>query len=183
VGWFTALFPVLLSMPSGADPGSALKSIKEQLRQIPNRGIGYGALRYLSQDSRITEGLRTLPQPEVVFNYLSQTHSVAGTDSLLALESTSLRGAQSTRASRSHLLIVNGQIAEDRLNLTWSYSSSLHRVETIERLSTGFMEALRSLIAHCKSPRAGGFTPSDFPQAKVSQRDLDSLLSKLKKSS
>ena len=47
VGWFTTIFPVLLELSNSSGPGETLKSIKEQLRRVPNRGIGYGLLRYL----------------------------------------------------------------------------------------------------------------------------------------
>ncbi|WP_164076139.1 condensation domain-containing protein, partial [Stenotrophomonas maltophilia] len=40
VGWFTSLFPVRLSPV--ADLGESLKAIKEQLRAIPDKGLGYG---------------------------------------------------------------------------------------------------------------------------------------------
>src|SRR5258705_2581520 len=49
VGWFTSLFPVLLDLDTARDPESALKSVKEQLRAIPRRGIGYGILRHLGR--------------------------------------------------------------------------------------------------------------------------------------
>ena len=48
VGWFTSIFPVRLELPgTGIDwqPGEALKSVKEQLRLIPQRGVGYGVLK------------------------------------------------------------------------------------------------------------------------------------------
>jgi len=45
-----------------------LKVVKEQLRGIPNQGIGYGLLRYL-RDDKIEETLETLLQAEVIFNY------------------------------------------------------------------------------------------------------------------
>src|SRR5262249_5501798 len=47
VGWFTTLFPVQLTLPEDDDPGVTLRAVKEQLRTIPRRGIGYGVLRYL----------------------------------------------------------------------------------------------------------------------------------------
>ena len=47
VGWFTTIFPVAISMPPGGWD-AALKSVKEQLRAVPHRGPGYGALRYLT---------------------------------------------------------------------------------------------------------------------------------------
>src|SRR5262249_42369000 len=44
VGWLTSMFPVLLDLAGAGDLGAALKRVKERLRQIPDRGVGYGAL-------------------------------------------------------------------------------------------------------------------------------------------
>src|SRR5205807_10066427 len=49
VGWFPTMFPVPLHVPTHTDPGTLLKSVKERLRAIPGRGLGYGALRYLTE--------------------------------------------------------------------------------------------------------------------------------------
>jgi amino acid adenylation domain-containing protein len=71
VGWFTSIFPVRLELNESGEtwqPGEALKSVKEQLRRIPQRGVGYGILRYLSGDKT----LRSWPEPAMVFNYLGQ---------------------------------------------------------------------------------------------------------------
>ena len=43
-----------------------------------------------------------------------------------------------------------------------------------------YMAALRALIAHCQAPEAGGFTPSDFPLAQLSQDELDELLGQVR---
>ena len=51
VGWFTTVYPALLSLDREAGPGTALQSIKEQLRAIPANGIGYGLLRYMGDGS------------------------------------------------------------------------------------------------------------------------------------
>ena len=48
VGWFTTVYPALLELPESGDAGAALKAVKEQLRAVPGRGIGYGLLRYPS---------------------------------------------------------------------------------------------------------------------------------------
>ena len=56
VGWFTSIYPVRLDLggldageavAGGAAAGQALKRVKEQLRAVPGRGLGYGLLRYL----------------------------------------------------------------------------------------------------------------------------------------
>src|SRR6185295_6301773 len=70
VGWFTTIYPVVLAPPQSASLEEALKTVKEQLRAIPNRGIGYGLLRYLRNDEQ-TRSLRTTPSL-LSFNYLGQ---------------------------------------------------------------------------------------------------------------
>src|SRR5262249_19848593 len=60
IGWFTSLYPVRLdpggidlddALQAGPALGRALKSIKEQLREVPDRGLGYGLLRYLNDET------------------------------------------------------------------------------------------------------------------------------------
>ena len=82
VGWFTTIFPVLLELKEDAAPGAALRSIKEQLRAIPNHGMGYGLLRYLSGDNQIYEKLRLLPGRRRGFSlpWSARSNNVAGRD-------------------------------------------------------------------------------------------------------
>jgi len=178
VGWFTTIFPVLLNLGEASDPGDALKTVKEQLRSIPDRGIGYGVLRYLSEES-IIQQLQALPQAEVKFNYLGQFDQVLSDSSLFRPASESCGSTQSQRGSRNCLLEVNGIIVGGQLRLDWTYSKALHQQATIEKLAQGFVEVLRSLIAHCLSPTAGGYTPSDFPQMQFSQTELEQLMAEL----
>jgi hypothetical protein len=42
-----------------------------------------------------------------------------------------------------------------------------------------FLRRLRELIAHCLSPDAGGYTPSDFVQADLTAEQLQSVLGEL----
>ena len=70
VGWFTSFFPVVLDLEEAAEPAAQLMAVKEQLRQIPTRGMGYGMLRYLSQDQDFADQLCRLPEPEVSFKLL-----------------------------------------------------------------------------------------------------------------
>lgn len=179
VGWFTTIFPVLLTLEGISQPGEALKGIKEQLRSVPNRGIGYGVLRYLSGDTSVTEQLQTLPQAEVRFNYLGQLDQVLLESDLFELANRTPGASRSAQDYRRYLLDINGFVLEGQLKLEWMYNEQIHRRTTIEGLATGFVEALRSLITHCQSPEAGSYTPSDFPEANLSQKDLEQFLSKI----
>jgi amino acid adenylation domain-containing protein/non-ribosomal peptide synthase protein (TIGR01720 family) len=178
VGWFTTIFPVILDITAAFDPGEALKTVKEQLRSIPHKGINYGVLRYLSEKS-IAEKLKALPQPEVTFNYLGQFDQVISETSMFRPATESTGATQSPRGSRHCLLEVNGLIIGGQLRLDWTYSKALHQPATVEKLAQGYIEALRSLIVHCQSPNVGGFTPSDFPQMQFSQQELDQLMAEI----
>jgi amino acid adenylation domain-containing protein/non-ribosomal peptide synthase protein (TIGR01720 family) len=175
VGWFTTIFPVLLELREVDHPGEALKSVKEQLRCIPHGGIGYGLLRYLNGDEAIAEKLRTLPQAEVSFNYLGQFDQVLSSDSMFGLTKESSGPEHSQLGHRSYLLDVNAFVAGGQLQLDWIYNEHRHQRATIEGLAKGFVAALQALIAHCQSPEAGGYTPSDFPLARLDEQKLSKL--------
>ena len=175
VGWFTSLFPVTLNLEGIAGPGEALKAVKEQLRQVPKRGIGYGVLRYLSGDVEMGALLRGLPQAELSFNYLGQFDQQLSSSSLFQLAEETSGPTRSGRQKRPHMLDVNGLIVSSCLRLDWTYSSDLHERETIEALAQHYLAALRGLIAHCQSVEPGAFTPSDFPLARLDQAGLDRL--------
>ena len=70
-------------------------------------------------------------------------------------------------------------MASGRLSVVFTYNPHIHLTSTLEQLTGRFTSALRELIAHCTSPGAGGYTPSDFPLARVSQQDLDTLLAEV----
>ncbi len=179
VGWFTTLFPVLLDLMNAEGPAQAVKVIKEQLRSVPHRGIGYGVLRYLSEDIEVATHLRTRPQAEVSFNYLGQFDTVLSEASLFAPARESSGPACSPHGTRSHLLNVNGIVKQGQLHLHWTYSRHLHHRATIESLAENYVGALRSLLAHCQSLGAETYTPSDFPKARVSQKELDTLFARI----
>jgi non-ribosomal peptide synthase protein (TIGR01720 family) len=71
---------------------------------------------------------------------------------------------------------VNAFVDADRLRFDWTYSASIHHASTVEDLGARFIDELNLLIEHCAQPDAGGFTPSDFPEAGLSQSELDRFL-------
>ncbi|NER96524.1 MAG: hypothetical protein F6J86_22215 [Symploca sp. SIO1B1] len=180
VGWFTSLFPVLLQLPTDDKLASVIKSIKEQLRAIPNRGIGYGILRYLCKDTAVNQQIQSIPTPEISFNYLGQFDQVTSqTGWKLASESTGAN--QSSKQTRNHLLNIICLVVDGELQIDWIYSSSLHTSATVDNLAQRYVKNLKSIIEHCQSEDAFGYTPSDFPDAQLNQLELDELLESLDK--
>ena len=173
VGWFTSMFPLVLDLRAAGGPAEALRATKEQLRRVPHNGIGYGLLRYLNEPAGAA--LRALPQAQVSFNYLGQIDQTpAGGAFGPAPEPPG--PSQSPADPRSHLIDINALVAGGCLHAEWTYCPRIHSAETIERLAQDFAGALRAIIAHCRQPEAGGYTPSDFPLARLSQPQLDALI-------
>ena len=179
LGWFTAVYPVVINLAGNPEPGAALKTVKERLRSIPNLGIGYGLLRYLNQEESISQALRAQPQAEMCFNYLGQIDQTLSAASPFAPAPESRGPDRSLHGQRHHLLDVTAIISASQLQITWTYSKNIHQPQTIAQLSQSFVAALQAFIAHCQSPEAGGVTPSDFPMAKLNQKKLDKLLNKM----
>jgi non-ribosomal peptide synthase protein (TIGR01720 family) len=179
VGLFTTCFPAILDITETSEQGSALIAVKEYLRSIPNKGIGYDILRYITSNPEINSNLKSFPQPQVSFNYLGNFDPVISQSSLFDLTGKSLQISQSLRTNRFYLLEINGIIVQDQLQFSWAYSTAVYRRETIETLAKSFIREMQTIIGHCQALEAEKYTPSDFPRANLSQQDLDKFLAKI----
>jgi non-ribosomal peptide synthase protein (TIGR01720 family) len=180
LGWFTTMFPVILELEEAFSPGEALKSIKEQLRRIPDRGIGYGVLKYLCPNKKNIEQLKSLPASEVNFNYLGQfDQAIMSHSSILSPAQESRGPERSPQGYRSHILEISGSVMNGQLQMVWIYSKNIHKHETIEKLADSFTERLRSIIRHCQSTDEIGFSATDFKDFQWSQDDIDDIVGEI----
>ena len=171
VGWFTSIFPVWLTIKPGARSRDLLNAVKEQLRRIPHRGIGYGVLRYLSDEPAVRERLAAQPRAQLSFNYFGQFGG--------ATSAESSGPARSSRGSRHYLLEINGWVEAGALRVIWTYSKNHHRRETISAVAESFVESLRALVRDARGDEPGRVSPGDFPNLKLSQDELDKLVSEV----
>lgn len=174
VGWFTSIYPVALTLQS-KDAASAIKAVKEQLRAIPNRGMGYGILRYLGKADELAG------QAELCFNYLGQFDASAADTAVLRHAMLDMATQpHSPQQQRPYALEINCLVVKGQLQVDCAYSTALHKTATVEAFTDAFMTALQAVLAHCRDPQAGGYTSSDFAQAKLKQNQLDQLLNRIK---
>ncbi|WP_235668843.1 condensation domain-containing protein, partial [Pseudomonas amygdali] len=173
VGWFSNLYPVRLTPQ--ATLADSLMTIKEQLRAVPDKGIGYGALRYLGSESA-RQTLQALPLGSIVFNYLGQFDGSFDAQGALFTPSAESSGAShSADAPLAAPLSINGQVYGGELRLSWTFSGAVFERDTVQRLADEYAVELQQLIAHCTTDGVAGVTPSDFPLARLSQSQLSSL--------
>jgi amino acid adenylation domain-containing protein/non-ribosomal peptide synthase protein (TIGR01720 family) len=180
VGWFTSVYPVWLSIKSGARASETLKSVKEQLRRIPNRGVGYGVLRYLSEDLQMRQRLGELAHAQVRFNYFGQfatNHAEAAPAKSCGVESG---GPSCSPAGRRYCLLeINARVERGTLRVVWTFSENRHRRDTVQRLADDFLAALRELLNSARPGDKSNYSPSDFPNLNLNQDELDKLLGAL----
>ncbi|WP_050577288.1 non-ribosomal peptide synthetase [Pseudomonas cremoricolorata] len=174
VGWFTSLFPLRLSPQ--ADLAGSIKTIKEQLRSVPDNGLGHGALLHLGSPE-VRQSLRALPAPRITFNYLGQFDGSFSDDdgALFAPSAEPVGDEKSADAPLGNWLTVNSQVYAGQLNMAWTFSEAMFDAAHIEALAQRCQHELEQLIEHCCSGQHLGVTPSDFPLAQLSQQQLDAL--------
>ncbi|SHM68904.1 non-ribosomal peptide synthase domain TIGR01720/amino acid adenylation domain-containing protein [Streptomyces yunnanensis] len=194
VGWFTSMYPVRL------DPGPvsryearafdaplvdrALKRIKEQLRAVPDHGIGYGLLRHLNPRTR--DALGDAVTPQIGFNYLGRYAGSSATgdagDWQLLFDGGGPR-SQDPDMPVHHVLDINAYTKDlpegPQLVAGWTWPTDLLKEEDVEELAEGWLRALRAVAEHAQAPDAGGYTPSDLPLVSLNQAQIDRLQNKL----
>jgi amino acid adenylation domain-containing protein/non-ribosomal peptide synthase protein (TIGR01720 family) len=173
VGWFTSEFPVMLEINEGAALQHIIKQIKEMLRQVPNKGIGYGIYRYLiNADKPMNSHLNS--QPEISFNYLGEfDHDLHHLG--IELSSYETGDSISGKQERPYAIDINGSVHGGALSLKLSYSRTQFRTESIERLTGLWLEKLEAIILHCCEQRRSELTPSDVLLDGISISELDEL--------
>ncbi|MET0700178.1 MAG: amino acid adenylation domain-containing protein, partial [Mycobacterium sp.] len=167
LGWFTTLFPVRVD-PGTEEPGTAVKTVKEQLRAVPRNGLSYGALRYLSGRPRPDLAV----SPQVLFNYLGR-FTGAG-DQPWTLTEAGVAEDRDPRMPLPRALEINA-IAVDtdngtRLEATFSWPGAVLEHDDVQALSGYWTDALTAIA---DSPAVTGPTPSDFPLVTITQADID----------
>lgn len=186
LGWFTSIFPVRLdpgsvddgdALAGGPAIGVALKRVKEQLRALPDHGIGYGLLRYLHPEAGPQLASRRTPQ--ISFNYLGRfTVDRSGAPWTAVADAGVLAGGYDTAMPVApYLLEVNAftqdSAAGPRLGVTWAFPAALLDEDAVRDLGRRWFEALDALVTHVEGGSGGGHTPSDLELVALSQDEID----------
>ncbi|AEI43017.1 non-ribosomal peptide synthase/polyketide synthase [Paenibacillus mucilaginosus] len=176
VGWFTSKYPLLLRVPA-ADPGEQLIAVKEALRRVPNKGIGYGILTYLTSPG-LREGLAGGMSPLTAFNYLGDFGGGPGEDTEAGVTFSpliELCGAPvSPEQKLTHLLSVNGMTIGGRLQFTFSVPAGAFAEGAVEALAFSFGERLKALAEHCIHRPLTESTPTDLGGPWLTMEELRS---------
>ncbi len=172
VGWFTTVYPVVLDIQGSFDLSYVIRHIKETLRHIPRKGIGYGVLKYLGHRE-----LKRL-KPEISFNYLGEfSYNQLSSNFQVVNELSGL--SVHPEQEREYLLDINGVVSDGQLSISFEYNQKQYKEETISRLVANFKENLVKIIEHCMNVDTITCTPTDLGDNELSLEDLDEITSLL----
>lgn len=176
VAWFTSIYPVSLQLDNRTSLGAQLKTIKEQLRQVPNHGIEFGVSRYLGTDSEVVKLVETLPKADLLFNYMGQWERTLATDSRFSFVQP-IQAAYGQQRLKRYALEINAWVFDGQLQINCCYNPQLLPIAIMDQITAAFQQNLSSLIKHCLSTDEVGLTPTDFPSADLQQHDLEDIFS------
>jgi iturin family lipopeptide synthetase B len=169
-GWFTALYPFMLDLED-QPVGRRIRQLKEDLRQVPNGGTGYGILRYLSQ---APAAARLHARPRVSFNYLGEFRTVDSAGSF-ALCDDPIAPSASPAGPRPFALEIAAIVVADRLRLSLIFAATRLARSRVRELRNALDEELRRVVEHCITREATELTPADLTHKGMTLDELDDL--------
>ncbi|NTY37366.1 non-ribosomal peptide synthetase [Burkholderia diffusa] len=170
IGWLTSHYPVTL--PVEATASDTLCAVKDTLRAVPHKGLGFGVLAHYG-DPATRAALAAVPRPRVTFNYLGQFDAPRDATLVPRFGGTGIE--RDLQGPLGNTLAIHAYLDMDRdgartLKVHWVYGAPQFERATIDAFAERFAAALRELIDACASRvahRGGGATPGDFPLAQA----------------
>jgi non-ribosomal peptide synthase protein (TIGR01720 family) len=129
------------------EPTGLVKEVKGVLRRVPNKGIGYGILKYITAKEHKKE-IEFKLKPQIGFNYLGQFDTDVGHLSFV-MAKESHGQTHSPEGIRKYDFTVTGIVGAKRLMISIAYSRKQYKPETVGAVLGYYEEVLRAIIRAC----------------------------------
>lgn len=172
VGWYTTQFPVAFDLTRCGELPYFLKLVKETLRNIPKRGIGYGILRCLAP----VEKQDIAVEPQISFNYLGEFgQESSNNNGMFSFSRFSTGPTVNPGLKGLYRLDINGMTVSGKLTMSFSYNTHEYRRASIEDLVNLYRSCLLDIIDHCTGGKERELTPSDLDYREFTIDELHEL--------
>lgn len=177
VGWFTAMYPVVLCSELNIGTGENLKIVKDNLHKIPSKGIGYGILRYI-ENSWGSETFKPII-PQISFNYLGQFTNATTTETDFVIKPLAPELTLHDDDYRLYPLDINSWVINEELHVVINYSSKEFRAKDMDEFAKYFRDSLIEIITHCIEKEGTEITLSDFTSSDIEETEFEDILDDL----
>ncbi len=172
VGWFTVIYPIYVNLQEEKEISMNIKAVKEVIRGIPNKGAGYGILKYLLEDSDLGKH----EKPPILFNYLGQLDNFHS--DLFSLSWLPSGRSNGDKTAWIPSLEIVAAVVNDCLTISTSYSENEYSEDAVEELNQQYREKLEQIIHHCINKEDSEKTPSDYGDSKINFKQMDEIIKK-----
>lgn len=172
IGWFTTEYPVVFENV-GNEPSRDLINIKETLRAIPNKGLGYIILQNAYPDMFVAI------DPDITFNYLGE-FGQEGNYEFYISEVKKARDKDVMNAFRTPITI-NSMIINKKYHMEVTYENNIFSKEYVAELINYFLKELMNIIEVCKCTTEQIKTPADYGETGWSFEELQYISRNYKK--
>jgi len=173
VGWFTSAYPVNFKFSGNDKISQYIIGTKDTLRKVPNKGIGYGILKYLVPSE--VSGLKCNFEPPVCFNYLGQFNYSTG-QGVFEISEIPTGNITSGKSEMSFTLAVNSVIKNEELYINLTYSTEDYKEETMQSFMETYEETLRDFVRHCVLREGTELTSSDLTSDEITMEDIEDIV-------
>ena len=165
IGWFTSMYPAIFRRLTG-EPEEDLLIVKETLRRIPNKGVGYPLLRTsLKAPDSAT--------PWISFNYLGEMDAEKQDRDFFRQENSIHTGPIWDEGNyQGSALLINAFAQQGRLTLTVDYDRTVYDAAAAEIFTRQIPEKLKSAVECLRNARAR-VTASDLGETSWHQPEFE----------
>ncbi|WBW99495.1 non-ribosomal peptide synthetase [Oceanirhabdus sp. W0125-5] len=174
VGWFTSTYPIILQGCDRGDISKSIKQVKENIRRIPNLGIGHDVLKYLSDKNDINNLMHT-KKAEINFNYLGQFDQDFQNE-IFCMSEISVGDSISRESELIYALDVNTVVVNNRLRVDITYNKNEFKEESIKIFADELKNSIYKVIDYCLSKDEVEYTPSDYGNINIDLEDFNEIM-------
>ncbi|MFB7304403.1 type I polyketide synthase [Heyndrickxia sporothermodurans] len=175
MGWFTVIFPFELNSVEKLDLSEQISSVKNNLRSIPNKGIGYGLYQYLLnplEEEKVIE-------PDIGFQYLGVLDGKNERFTHFTLSDIRVYNDRSPETNAEYNLLITSFIRDGVLRINLDYNNNNFSSYVIHELGEYFLYHITNVIKHCIEKKGQGHLNEDFDFKELPNNILDDMIQKM----
>ncbi|UIN44643.1 bacitracin non-ribosomal peptide synthetase BacA [Bacillus licheniformis] len=172
IGWFTTVYPVFIDLGEEKEISQNIKMVKETLRKIPNKGIGYGVLKYMTEELQ-----KIQTQAPLSFNYFGEMNNDMNRK-VFSQSPFSPGESIGGKIVRHYAIEMNAISLNGELTIYTTFNQDQYQTSAIEQLNQSFKENLEKIVDHCVGKDGSDMTPSDYGDVSLGLEELERIQNK-----
>ena len=145
VGWMVHHFPHLVKMHRDQDSLKVVETVQKLRASIPNEGVGFGLLRFMSENESIREKMRGIAIPRLRFVYRSRLDDTFRSNVSFPIMNHSVYGQESFMDPHNPHLVFYAHRNKEGLGWHFRFTPNQCPIEKVHFMSQSIKEFMLML--------------------------------------